>query len=144
MSDPRHSISMVIYDQDKAFAKGYVAQDLFEWIMVVEDWLYSLDVSRISMGVGYGEMTLGIKNAMSLVAYWKDEIPNDTLLADIVMKENMKAPHSMRIEEHDPLSMRAILTAWRYRDLANLDRVKFIAGAANKIAEATGLRPHQL
>lgn len=140
----RQSLCMVIYDHDKAVAKGFSEQDMFEWIMVVEDWLYSLGAATISKGVGYGEITLGIKNAMSIVVYWKGEIPSDTLLADIVMKESMKAPHSMRIEEHDLLSTKALLAAWRYRDLNNLNRYKAIADAAHKIADVTGLGPNQM
>jgi len=135
---------MVIYDHDKAVAKGYSDQDLFEWIMVVEDWLYSLGAEEIVKGIGYGEISLGIKNAMSLGVYWTKEIPSDTLLADIVMKESMKASHFMRIEEHDPLPMKAMLAAWRYRDVNDLERYKAIAKAAQTITEATGLRPHQL
>ena len=145
MNAPKqNSLCMVIYDHDKAVAKGFAEQDMFEWIMVVEDWLYGLGAATISKGVGYGEIALGIKNAMGLVVYWNGEIPSDTLLADIVMKESMKAPHAMRIEEHDLLSMKAMLSAWRYRDLNNLNRYKAIADAAFKITDATGLRANQL
>ena len=142
MNEVGHSLYMVIYDHDRAVAKGFSEQDLFEWIMVVEDWLYGLGVSQIRKGVGYGELSLGIKSAMSIVAYWKDRIPDDTLLADIVMKESMKAPHAMRIEEHDLLSMKAMLAAWRYRDVNNLARYRAIADAAYRIADTTGLRPN--
>jgi hypothetical protein len=144
MNSPEHMVCMVIYDHDKAKAKGYSEQDLFEWIMVVEDWLYSLGAAQISKGVGYGELSLGIRNAMSIVAYWKGAIPNDTLLADIVMKESMKASHTMRIEEHDPLVMKALLSAWKYRDMNNLSRYKAIAEAALTIQKVTGLEPRQL
>lgn len=138
-----HSVCMVVYDHDKAKAKGFTDQDMFEWLQIVQDWLYSINAAHVSVGVGYGD-SLGIKNHMSIVSYWQREIPNDTLLADIVMKENMKAAHSMRLDEHEPVFMRGVLAAWRYRDLNNLERYKFVAQSALGIVKATGLRSSEL
>lgn len=137
------SLCMVVYDHDKAKAKGFTDQDMFEWLMIVEDWLYSLGAAHISKGVGYGD-SLGIKNHISFVVYWKGDFPSDTLLADVVMKEQMKAAHFWRLDEHEPTFLKGVFAAWRYRDLKNLERYKFMAKSALEIAKASGLKSFDL